>query len=91
MVKRGADGAVAWDDGVVHEVAPVPTSLIDPVGAGDSFAAGLLADLARPVDLEEALRTAAAVAAVAIACPGDWEGLPTRAELEQLKGPDVVR
>jgi hypothetical protein len=26
-----------------------------------------------------------------VACPGDWEGLPTRADLNQLRGDDVVR
>jgi 2-dehydro-3-deoxygluconokinase len=91
VVKLGADGAVAWDDGVVHHVSALPTTLVDPVGAGDSFAAGLLADLARGAALESALGTAAAVAAIDVSCPGDWEGLPTRAELEQLWGADVLR
>ena len=91
VVKRGAQGAVAWEDGAVHETPAVAATLIDPVGAGDSFAAGLLAELARGVALEQALRTAAAVAAVDVSCPGDWEGLPTRPELAQLRGADVLR
>ena len=91
VVKRGADGAVAWEDGVVHESPAVAATLIDPVGAGDSFAAGLLAELARGAALEQALRTAAAVAAIDVSCPGDWEGLPTRASSRQLRGADVLR
>ena len=75
----------------MHHVPAAPTVLVDPVGAGDAFAAGLLADLAHGIPVEEALRTAATVAAVDVSCPGDWEGLPTRAELEQLRGADVLR
>ena len=91
VVKRGAEGAVAWDDGCKRVVPPHRTQVLDPTGAGDAFAAGLLADLARGRTAEEALETAAAVAAVGVACQGDWEGLPTRAELDQLQGADVVR
>ena len=91
VVKLGAAGAVACDDGVIHHVSALPTMLVDPVGAGDSFAAGLLAELARGAALESALWTAAAVAAIDVSCPGDWEGLPTRDELGQLRGTDVLR
>lgn len=91
VVKRGAEGAVAWDDGCERVVPAHPTRVLDPMGAGDSFAAGLLADLARGCTPEEALETAAGVAAVSVACEGDWEGLPTRAEVDQLRGDDVLR
>jgi len=91
VVKCGADGAVAWHEGALIDVPAVRTTVVDPVGAGDAFAAGLLADLSRDRPVEEALRTAADVAAVDVSCPGDWEGLPTRAELGQLRGTDVLR
>jgi 2-dehydro-3-deoxygluconokinase len=91
VLKRGADGAVACDDGHIREIPPFPADVIDPVGAGDAFAAGLLADLALGHPAARALETAASVAAVKLACPGDWEGLPTRADLHQLRGDDVLR
>ena len=91
VVKRGADGAVACDDGRIRDVAPDPADVVDPVGAGDAFAAGLLADLALGRPVAQALRTAASVAAVNVACPGDWEGLPTRADLHRHGGDDVLR
>jgi 2-dehydro-3-deoxygluconokinase len=91
VVKRGADGAVACDDGRIQEVAPCPAEVVDPVGAGDAFAAGLLADLALGHPAAQALETAASVAAVNVACPGDWEGLPTRADLHRRPGDDVLR
>ena len=91
VVKLGAQGAVASSHGEVVRVDPVPAEVVDPVGAGDAFAAGLLADLAAGRPTSTALRTAAAVAAVDVACVGDWEGLPSRAELEPHQGADVVR
>jgi 2-dehydro-3-deoxygluconokinase len=91
VIKRGAAGALAWHDGARIDVAPVRATVVDPVGAGDAFAAGLLADLATGRSMQQALATASAVAALDVSCPGDWEGLPTRAELEQLRGADVLR
>jgi 2-dehydro-3-deoxygluconokinase len=91
VVKLGAAGAVAWDNGEVRRVVPLPVEVVDPVGAGDSFAGGLLADLAAGRPPHTALRTAAAVAAVNVACTGDWEGLPSREELGLHQGADVVR
>lgn len=91
VIKRGAEGAVAWDDGRIHVIDANRADVIDPVGAGDAFAAGLLADLSLGHTAAQALATAAAVAAVKVACPGDWEGLPTRADLRQHLGDDIVR
>ena len=33
-------------------------------------------------------RLGGSAAWVGVACPGDWEGLPTRAEIEMLRGDD---
>lgn len=48
VVTRGGDGALALlaSEGVVHEVAPGAASVVDTVGAGDSFMAGLISGLA---------------------------------------------
>ena len=92
VVKRGADGAVAFDADGVHPVAPVPVEAVDPVGAGDAFAAGYLAELLSGAPLQRRLTTAAACGALACTGRGDWESLPTRAELERLGRPaEVVR
>ena len=90
-VKMGAEGAVAWHDGRIHRAAPPPTAVVDPAGAGDAFAAGLLAEVARGLSCEQALATATSTAAVGVACPGDWEGLPTRADVDLVGAGDVVR
>src|SRR5262249_38676348 len=45
LVTRGADGASAVIDGVPLAAAALPVVAVDPVGAGDAFAAGYLSGL----------------------------------------------
>ncbi|MBO0826164.1 MAG: sugar kinase [Streptosporangiales bacterium] len=54
---------------------------VDPVGAGDAFVAGYLSARLDGLPVTERLDRAVAVAGFAVATYGDWEGLPTRAEL----------
>jgi 2-dehydro-3-deoxygluconokinase len=82
IVTQGADGAVAVIEGQPYRQPAVAVRAVDPVGAGDAFAAGYLAGLVSSSPPEERLRTAAAVAAFACAVPGDWAGLPWRHELD---------
>src|SRR4029453_12392339 len=44
VVKLGQRGAVAAAGGRVHVADPVPVQAVDPVGAGDAFVAGYLAE-----------------------------------------------
>ena len=84
VVKLGERGAVALVDGAVHAVDPVPVQALDPVGAGDAFVAGYLVETLTGRPVQERLRTAAACGAFAVTVPGDWEGMPSREELEVL-------
>lgn len=70
IVKCGSAGAV-WSDGgrVVHHAA-VPQSAVDSTGAGDAFAAGVLAVLLPGGTVEEALAAGDALAGRAISQPG---------------------
>jgi 2-dehydro-3-deoxygluconokinase len=54
---------------------------VDPVGAGDAFAAGYLAGHLWAMPAEERLRVANAMGALSVATLGDYEGLPDRDEL----------
>jgi 2-dehydro-3-deoxygluconokinase len=56
--------------------------VIDPIGAGDAFAAGFLAGFLEERTLVECGRLANAMGAMAVTTTGDFEGLPTRPELE---------
>jgi sugar/nucleoside kinase (ribokinase family) len=70
VVKLGADGAL-WTDGQrVERVAAVPVPEADTTGAGDAFAAGLLAARAAGADPREQLRAGCALAARAVARAG---------------------
>ncbi|MFF4456869.1 sugar kinase [Streptomyces goshikiensis] len=91
VLKLGAGGAVAVTHGVESVQDIVPVTLVDPIGAGDAFVAGYLAGLLDGTGLPDRLLLAATCGAFAVAAPGDWEGLPRRAELDLLHGADVTR
>lgn len=91
VVKLGAQGALAYQDGSAVRSPVISVPELDPVGAGDAFAAGFLTELASGRTPAECLETAVRSAAVNVACEGDWEGLPTRRELAVLtRGDDPV-
>jgi 2-dehydro-3-deoxygluconokinase len=54
---------------------------LDPIGAGDAFAAGYLAGTLWGWALEKRLRTANAMGALCVQNLGDYEGLPSSREL----------
>ncbi|MET9600851.1 sugar kinase [Streptomyces sp. NPDC006459] len=91
VLKLGARGAVAVTHGGEAVQDIVPVTPVDPIGAGDAFVAGYLAGLLDGTDLPGRLLLAATCGAFAVASPGDWEGLPRRAELDLLHGADVTR
>lgn len=68
VVKRGPAGAT-WvaRDGLVRSVAPRPVPMRDPTGAGDAFAAGLLAAWCSGATPEAALTAGAELGATAVA------------------------
>jgi 2-dehydro-3-deoxygluconokinase len=91
IVKDGGRGCVALIDGARHTVPALPVTVVDPVGAGDAFVAGYLADRLAGAAAGPRLATAIAAGAFAVTVPGDCEGLPDRAELEALTGDDLRR
>ncbi|SDQ47213.1 sugar kinase [Arthrobacter crystallopoietes] len=92
IIKRGADGATGWIDGQPRHVAAHKVVVRDTVGAGDAFTAGYLSGLLDGLDVQARLERGAILGAFAVGYPGDWEALPTRAELrlwEQQAGTTV--
>jgi 2-dehydro-3-deoxygluconokinase len=88
VVKRGADGATAYADGATVSVPARQVTVADVVGAGDAFVAGYLSAHLDGAGTRDCLDRATVTAAFAIARSGDWEGLPTRAELALLDLPE---
>ena len=81
VLKRGAAGSTALVDGAIVEVQGFAVTPVDPIGAGDAFAAGYLAGHLWQVEPYTRLRIANAMGAWAVMNNGDYEGLPTKAEL----------
>jgi 2-dehydro-3-deoxygluconokinase len=91
VVKDGPRGCTALIDGARFTMPALPVQVVDPVGAGDAFVAGYLADRLAGAEPARRLSTAIAMGAYAVTVPGDCEGLPTRAELAALPTGDVHR
>ena len=69
-VTLGADGAVVAHAGGVDRVPAAPTTAVDPTGAGDAFAAGLIAARTAGADPVAAATAGCALAARAVATAG---------------------
>ena len=81
VLKLGSRGCAAVVDGNRLSAPGFPARQLDPVGAGDAFAAGYLAATLEGADPAERLRTANAMGAFCVQGLGDYEGLPSRREL----------
>lgn len=86
-VKTGSKGAELFTAEGLHAVCPpFPVSVVDTVGAGDGFSAGLLSAALDGLPVAEWVRRAGAVGAIATSSRGDQEGLPDRAGLAAFLG-----
>jgi 2-dehydro-3-deoxygluconokinase len=93
VVKLGERGSMGFvGDEVVRAAPHTVKRVVDTVGAGDAFAAGLLSGylefggLVEEDNLLRALERANVMGAIATQFKGDWEGLPKREELLRLIG-----
>jgi 2-dehydro-3-deoxygluconokinase len=93
VLKLGADGCAAVIDGEQLMSAGFPARELDPIGAGDAFDAGYLAATLWGWAPEKRLRTANAMGAFCVQNLGDYEGLPSRRELDTFleQTPDLGR
>ncbi|MCI4659189.1 sugar kinase [Cryobacterium zhongshanensis] len=81
-VKAGSRGAELFAaDGTHASCPPFAVSVVDTVGAGDGFSAGLLSAALDGLPPAEWVYRAGAVGALATTSRGDQEGLPDRAGL----------
>lgn len=78
----GSEGAVLWDRSTFHHGQAYPVQVVDRVGAGDAFDAGLIRGWLRG-DPVEGLRWGMAMAALKHTIPGD-DLLVTRDDVEAL-------
>ncbi len=84
LITRGAQGA-DWIDTNSGETVTVPAFSVTPVdttGAGDTFAGYVIAGLSQNMAPPDALRMAAAAAAIKVTRPGTADAIPDRAEVD---------
>ncbi len=86
VLKKGGEGSLAFVGGEILEHPAFEVAEVDPVGAGDAFAAGYLAGHLWGLPAGERLRVANAMGAMSVATLGDYEGLPDRGELRAFLG-----
>jgi sugar/nucleoside kinase (ribokinase family) len=91
VLKQGTGGATAFSRERTIHVPGYAVEEVDPTGAGDCFAAGLLTALVEGLDLETALRLANGARALAVTRRGPMEGTPTRQALEEFLARAPVR
>lgn len=84
VVKLGPNGAYFDGEGGCGHVPGFAVSqVVDTVGAGDGFAAGLVSGLLDGLGVPEAVERGAWIGARAVQVVGDSEGFPTRTELAE--------
>jgi len=76
VLTRGAEGSVIYERGRWSEQTSQPVQVVDTVGAGDSFTAGLVLGLLHQMGLDEAHDFAAEVARYVCSCAGATPAMP---------------
>jgi len=84
VVKLGAEGALAVEDGDTIRAAAKPVDAVDGTGAGDSFDAGFLAARLNGDDLAHALALGCACGALSTRRAGGTAAQPTLEEARAL-------
>jgi 2-dehydro-3-deoxygluconokinase len=88
LVWKNTWTAIAWQDGKVLRTRSYEVEIVDRLGAGDSFAAGLIHGLLDG-DLQKGLDYGVAASALKHSIPGDFAWI-TRGEVEALlQGPGL--
>jgi hypothetical protein len=89
VLTHGLRGCTLWDDRGRFDLPGFPAEEVDPTGAGDVFSAAFLVRLSETGDAREALRFAAAAAALSVRATGIG-GIAGRREIEALLQRDAV-
>jgi 5-dehydro-2-deoxygluconokinase len=84
IVKLGADGVLAAWDQEVERVPPVPVRVVNGLGAGDAFGAGVCHGLLEGWDVPRTLRFASAAGAHVASQLACADAMPDEAQVEAL-------
>ncbi|GAB6990819.1 sugar kinase [Paenibacillus pini] len=85
IVKGGPDLTYVLEHGTLTEIPYYKAEqVIDTVGAGDGFCAGFITGLLKNYSPVEAVRLGSVTGSMVVQAAGDWEALPTSAQVEAL-------
>lgn len=84
VLKEGARGLVALKDGKLYQVPAFTVPVVDVIGAGDGVVSGFLSGMLDEKDVRTCLQWGAASGALVVMRRGDFENLPTPAELQNF-------
>jgi sugar/nucleoside kinase (ribokinase family) len=84
VIKLGERGAYVRNGDRSFEVLAPPMDVVEPSGAGDAFAAGLMLGILEGWDLERSVRFASVIGGSACTALGCWAGVFTRAQAEEF-------
>jgi sugar/nucleoside kinase (ribokinase family) len=84
VIKLGAQGASAIEDGKVASASGFKVNALDTTGAGDTFAAGFISAYLRRLPLEECLRVGNACGALSTLKAGGTANQPDRPTLKHF-------
>ncbi|MVO98663.1 sugar kinase [Paenibacillus lutrae] len=85
VVKGGDEESYLVEKGRVTAVPFVKAErVVDTVGAGDGFCAGFLSAIVQGSGHLEAVKLGSLLGSLVVQAPGDWEGLPTREEIDAV-------
>ena len=82
LIKLGERGTYVRSGGRSFEVEAPRVSVVEPSGAGDAFAAGLIVGILEGWEIERTVRFASVTGASACTALGSWGGVFTRGEAE---------
>ena len=84
IYKMGEEGAITLYNNEEIKTGIFPTDAIKPVGAGDSFMAGLLSSLASGFDLKNSVIRGSACASIVVSLPGCAPAMPDEDQLNNF-------
>ncbi|TFB24448.1 sugar kinase [Filobacillus milosensis] len=89
IMKLGSEGAYIHTKDEKSYVPGFPVKqVVDPVGAGDGFAAGIISGLLKEKPWQDVVKRANAIGAMVVGMRGDIEGLPTNDSVNQFMKPN---
>lgn len=85
IIKLGSQGSFFKSQSESEYVSGFPVQhIVDPIGAGDGFAAGVISGILRGKPMSVSLKLGNAVGAIVVGANGDVEGLPYVDEVIQM-------